>query len=157
MYAKKMEKEMTPYSKDLDALKREYSLIVPLAKRFSEELVHQINRLLEQEKIYLSIPIQCRVKGWDSIAEKLERKTIKINSIKDINDLVGLRLILQFRRDVNTVTSIINKTFKVIEFQDAQERLKEDQFGYSSMHLVIELFDSWLKCPDVCRHERIAC
>jgi ppGpp synthetase/RelA/SpoT-type nucleotidyltranferase len=131
----------------LPELESQYKAVSPLAERFAEELKHQLEHLLIDASISLSFPIQQRVKAWSSIAEKFERKSLQLRELKQLNDLVGLRLILQFRRDIATVSGLIDKHFRVIEKYDTVERLKEDQFGYSSTHFVIELPESWLAVP----------
>ena len=131
----------------LEILQAEYVTLVPLADRFADELVHQIQPLIEKHGIALSIPLQHRIKSWSSISEKLERKTLKLTSLKSLNDLVGLRIIVQFVRDVETIRKLLRSEFKVLEEYDSGERLKEAQFGYSSIHFVVELPESWLSAP----------
>jgi len=132
-------------------LESEYSYIAPLASRFADELSHQLQQLLDNNLVYLSFPIQLRVKSWQSISEKLQRKSFSINKINELNDLVGLRLILQFKRDIDKVCSLINTNFEVIEQYDTSERLRADQFGYSSIHFIIELPEKWLSVPTLAK------
>jgi ppGpp synthetase/RelA/SpoT-type nucleotidyltranferase len=87
------------------------------------------------------------VKSWDSINEKLERVSLKINSVNDLQDLVGLRIHLLFNKDSDQVLNIIRKSFTVIREYNTQKRLKEDQFGYSSFHFVISIPETWLSLP----------
>ena len=61
--------------------------------------------------------------------------------------MVGLRLIVLFKRDVAKVRDLISKNFNVITHYDTQERMKDDRFGYSSVHFVIELRPDWLALP----------
>jgi len=60
---------------------------------------------------------------------------------------MGLRLILLFKRDVSSVCRLLENNFKVVRQYNTQERLKDNQFGYSSTHFVIELPDNWLAVP----------
>lgn len=132
---------------DTSGLEAEYAFIAPLASRFAEELSHQLQQLLDNELVSLSFPIQHRLKAWQSISEKIKRKSLFIKKISDLNDLVGLRLILQFKRDIDKVCALISSNFKIIEQYDTSERLKADQFGYSSIHFIIELPEQWLSVP----------
>jgi len=132
---------------DLPSLEREYKGIISLAESFCKELENQIARLLEDQSITLGFPIQHRVKTWNSLAEKFERVKLKATSVKDYQDLIGLRVILLFERDVSSVCNLIENNFTVIRKYNTQERLKDDQFGYSSVHFVIELRDQWLAVP----------
>jgi putative GTP pyrophosphokinase len=136
-------------SKSLDLLENEYRSLVPTAERFCTEISDQINTLLERDQIALALPIESRVKSWGSILDKLGRLTLKINSVKDLNDFVGLRMILLFKRDLDKVCRVLSSTFSVLKQYDTQERLKEDQFGYSSIHFIIELPVTWLAVPSM--------
>lgn len=95
----------------------------------------------------LAFSIESRVKSWPSIAEKLQRPGLVVPALAAMQDLVGLRLILQFRRDVDKVCSIIETSFDVVRRYDTGHRLKEDQFGYASIHFVIRLKREWLAVP----------
>ncbi len=53
--------------------------------------------------------------------------------------IIGFRLILLFSRDVLQVGQIIAERFDVVRQYDTKERLKNDQFGYSSLHYVVKL------------------
>lgn len=128
-------------------LETEYRAILPIAERFCVELSNQINRLLNNEQISLGFPTEYRVKTWESLSNKIERLSLNLGSIKELNDLIGLRLILLFKRDMLRVCEVLANTFNVLDQYDTQERLKEDQFGYSSIHFIIELPESWLSVP----------
>jgi len=134
-------------SANLSSIETEYRSIYPIAEHFCTELSHQMSKLVENEHIILGFPIQHRVKLWTSLAEKFERVNLKATSVKDVQDLVGLRLILLFKRDVAKVSALIEKNFRVIRKYDTQERLKDDQFGYTSTHFIIELTENWLAVP----------
>jgi putative GTP pyrophosphokinase len=128
-------------------LEAEYQSLHSIMQHFSEELTRQLNELLEQKDISLGVPIQSRVKKIDSIVNKIERNSLSINSIKEMEDLIGLRIILLFDRDVATVCHILNSTFRVLKQEDTQQRLQDSQFGYASIHFLIELPAEWLAVP----------
>jgi putative GTP pyrophosphokinase len=81
------------------------------------------------------------------LEEKLSRKSLDITRVADLHDLIGLRIILLFRRDLDTVCQLLNRNLKVLEQYDTSERLSENQFGYASTHLIITLPDAWLQVP----------
>jgi len=128
-------------------LENEYHNIEPLANRFCDEIVRQITELLFQNQIPLGVPIQNRVKTLDSVKEKLERNSLYLGSIKELNDLIGIRIILLFQTHVTKACKIISDTFDKSKKVDTKERLKEDQFGYTSIHYTIELPKSWDSIP----------
>jgi ppGpp synthetase/RelA/SpoT-type nucleotidyltranferase len=131
----------------ISQLEDEFKSAVLLAEHFATELTRQVQELLDANSVSLGFPIQQRVKTWASLSEKLERKELTLKSLRDLDDLVGLRLILEFRRDASKVCELIERNFKVLQNYDTSDRLKSDQFGYSSRHLVVELADTWLAVP----------
>jgi putative GTP pyrophosphokinase len=131
----------------LKKLKVEYEALVPIANRFLDELLRQFKELLTENKIPLAAPIECRLKLWSSIEEKLKRKAWKLQSVKDLNDLIGVRLILLFKRDVERASQLLTAYFFVLKKEDAAKKLTEDQFGYTSLHYIIELPEKWLAVP----------
>jgi ppGpp synthetase/RelA/SpoT-type nucleotidyltranferase len=132
-------------------MEKEHQALVPVAESFCKELSGQIIRLLDDHAIALGFPIQSRVKTWDSLSEKFDRVNLQVESVRDVQDLIGLRLILLFGRDVSSVCRLLEENFKVVRQYNTRERLKDDQFGYSSMHFVIELPENWLAVPTLAR------
>src|SRR5437588_8147284 len=113
----------TPSSKRLSkqaikALEAEYHQKEPDANAFSLELVRQLTEILAQGKVALAVPIEQRVKKWESLAGKLERRSITLASVCDLHDLIGLRAILLFHRDVDVTSTLIGKRFTVLTKED---------------------------------------
>jgi putative GTP pyrophosphokinase len=131
---------------DIQALEHEYKELAPLLESFCDEIAHQIAKVMENADVTLGFPVQHRVKTWESLSEKFGRLP-RFNNLKEIQDLAGLRIILLFKRDIEKVVQLIQTNFRIVRQYDTQERLKEDQFGYSSMHLVVELKEEWLSVP----------
>jgi putative GTP pyrophosphokinase len=134
-------------SNNAEFLQKQHAELLSVSQRFCEEINNQLVRLLEDNKIVLGFPIQHRVKTWNSISDKLSKLKFPIKDVKEIQDLIGLRIILLFKRDTSQVCNLIEKSFNVIKRYNTDERLKEDQFGYSSIHFVIELPEEWLAVP----------
>ena len=132
---------------DLKRLENEHNTLRPLLAQLDDELHHQLTQLLGQAAVPLGFPIQHRVKTWPSITEKLERLPLSLNGLRTLQDLVGFRIVLQFRRDVERVCLLIEQNLKIVNRYDTLERLREDQFGYASIHFVVEVPKSWLAVP----------
>lgn len=132
---------------DVDKLKEEYDQIINVHQKFCKELERILSELILQDNIELGFPVSSRVKTWDSIQNKLQRVSLKINKATDYQDLVGIRLILLFPRDIAKIEQLINKTFKVEREYDTGEKLKPDQFGYKSIHIIIQIPESWFGMP----------
>jgi len=131
---------------NIQALEEKYKELLPLLDSFCMEITHQINRLLEESNITLGFPIQHRLKTWESLSEKIQRIP-RLYNLLEIQDLVGLRIILLFKRDIDKVTQIIHKNFLILREYNTFDRLKEDQFGYASLHLIAKLKEDWLSVP----------
>ncbi len=88
-----------------------------------------------------------RVKSLASIEEKIERKGLTLQSVTALDDLIGVRAILLFRKDLKIADKLISKTFHVLHKEDTATRLADDSFGYQSQHYVVQLPKSWSKIP----------
>jgi len=132
-----------------EELKAEYESILHKLNDFCSELSRQIGILINKEQISLGFPLQHRVKTWNSVANKVDRGNVHIKKLTDFQDLVGIRLILLFKRDINTITELLNTNLQVIRHYDTQSRLKDDQFGYSSLHYIVEISKEWLAVPSL--------
>jgi putative GTP pyrophosphokinase len=128
-------------------LAAEYQELAPLAQDFADELHRQISSLLTQNGIRLGVPIEKRVKTWESISEKLERKTLQVISCKELPDFVGLRVILLFHRDAIRTCELVEKHFTVLQQEDKRAVLEDSRFGYASFHYVVSAPAVWQAVP----------
>ncbi len=132
---------------ELNSLEVQYGDLLSKATRLMDGLRYQIQHLVEAKSIVLGVPIEARVKSWSSILSKLQRGALTIRTITEVSDLIGIRLILLFRRDVETTCKHLAATFQVVEKEDKQERLGTNQFGYASVHYRVKLPDGWNSLP----------
>lgn len=132
---------------DLAKLEAEYRLKAPTLARFCESIQSELSQLLFSNDITLGVPMEARIKTWDSLSEKLERRAFSLKSVLELNDLVGLRIILLFRRDVATVQNLLENSLSIVSKEDTGERLSETQFGYQSLHYIAALPKGWLAVP----------
>ena len=133
---------------EIDILESEYQNRVSDFERLSIELQRQIQYLFDKNGISLAVPLQSRTKKWDSIFRKINQQIVTIkSSILELQDLVGLRVILLFKKDIEKVSEIIKENFLLIREYNTNERLGDSEFGYNSTHIIVELSESWLKVP----------
>ncbi|MBD2626062.1 GTP pyrophosphokinase [Trichormus variabilis] len=132
---------------DISFIESEYKSLIPVADRFCKEVKNQLDIILSDLEVKLGFPVHYRIKTWDSLLQKLDRVQLRINSVKDFQDLAGFRIILLFKDDIEKVIKALSEHFLVVRKYNTQERLKEDQFGYSSIHVIIKLPDNWLLVP----------
>jgi putative GTP pyrophosphokinase len=134
---------------DQERLRSEYEGSRPELERFGAEMKAQFESLLSKYDLALGIPLECRVKSWTSIVEKIERRAMSISSLNEMPDLVGLRAVFLFQRDLTTARTIIQDKFQVSATENTGERLDESQFGYQSWHYVVQLPPAWLAVPSL--------
>lgn len=84
--------------------------------------------------------IKSRIKSLDRIVEKLNRKEKKVNVdniTRYVSDVVGMRIVCSFIKDVYTIVDIIRSTgeFIVKSEKDYIEEPKES--GYRSYHMIV--------------------
>ncbi len=132
---------------DFDTLKKEYQELISKTNRLRESLVEQIGMLFLKNDLTLGVPMESRVKPWSSIEEKVFRKSLDIKSITQLTDLVGIRAIFLFQRDLLIAENLLTSTFNVVSAEDTGLRLAEAQFGYQSRHYIVQLPSDWLTIP----------
>lgn len=125
----------------------DYRANAGVANEFKLSLIEQINRILIENDVALGVPIEGRVKNIDSLFDKLERKSLEINNISELDDFVGIRIILLFKRDLNLVTECLKSNFIILHEEDKLDDLDEDKFGYQSRHYIIKIPNAWLQVP----------
>lgn len=131
----------------LNALNVNYQEFLPKADRLRSSVVMELDELFVKDDVALGFPIESRVKTWSSISEKVDRKDIELASVVDLSDLIGVRVVLLFRKDLERVKDIISKNFDLISSEDTGDRLGDSEFGYQSHHYSVKVPDSWLSVP----------
>jgi len=133
---------------DISSISEEYHTHISDLDRFRDALLLQVQELLEINKVALGFRIESRTKTLESISEKVTsgRYTVK-KSLLEMQDLVGLRIILLFKRDVDKVSKLIESNLTVHNKYDTIEKLKDDQFGYSSIHFNASIPKEWKSVP----------
>jgi putative GTP pyrophosphokinase len=106
---------------------------------FCERTINLLSDLLQQEKVTIH-HISGRTKDHDSLSKKIDRKLGKYTTLDEITDLVGVRIISYMESDVDVIAKLITKEFLVDSKNSIDKRdLNIDQFGYKSLHLVVNL------------------
>lgn len=65
----------------------------------------------------------------------------------DLDDLIGIRVILLFHRDLERIDRILRDELDVLAAEDTGSRLSETQFGYQSQHYIVRIPESWQNTP----------
>ncbi|MBB6479142.1 RelA/SpoT domain-containing protein [Spirochaeta isovalerica] len=94
----------------------------------------------ELKKISLHVTLKNRVKDFDSVYMKVLAKNIDFDkALFTLTDIMGLRIICPFMEDVKTVEAFIRNYCTVIEEERKGENLSFREFGYESIHFLIEI------------------
>ena len=106
-----------------------------------------LERILKRAcELYAPLAIvQTRAKSVSSFGEKAIRKAYKYPCpVVQITDLCGARVITQTQEEANEICEFIKTNFVVDESNslDVRTRLKETEFGYLSVHYVVQIKDS---------------
>ncbi len=85
--------------------------------------------------------VEHRVKEEQSLEGKLELKGEKYNTLDDITDILGARVICFFSDDVDKVASIVESLFDIDWSNSVNKRnqLTPEAFGYLSLHYICKL------------------
>ncbi len=93
------------------------------------------------------LAVEHRVKEEKSLAGKLERKGDGYNSFEDITDILGCRVICFLSDEIDKIGKKVEQTF-VVDWENSSDKralLKENAFGYLSLHYICSLpfGDKW--------------
>jgi len=86
--------------------------------------------------------VQSRPKSFASFAEKMARKAKKYMSLGiGPTDLCGARVITETQAEVDRICALIRENFEIDEKNslDVRTRLRTEEFGYLSVHYVVQL------------------
>nr|WP_315151312.1 RelA/SpoT domain-containing protein [uncultured Flavobacterium sp.] len=131
----------------MEELEKEYKNIIEDYTDFLEEIKRMVEKILHRNQIPIAFGINGRIKTLDSIFEKVtsERFIIK-NTVTELNDLIGLRIVLLFPEFKDKVVEILSTELKLLNDPNKSSQ-SPDKFGYSSIHLILGIKDEWIKVP----------
>lgn len=139
----------------MDEWQARYAEQQPLLEAFLAEVRGPLGRLIAHGGVRLALPVEGRVKSISSIRDKCERHGWTLQSLDQIRDLIGLRVVTLFERDAETACELIDDSFTVLERDDTRSRLGESRFGYGSVHYQVKLREPWLAVPTLRRFEAL--
>lgn len=106
-----------------------------------QEIVRSLLKKICKENKIDVYAIQARVKTEESLTGKLELKGDKYNSLFDITDILGSRVVTTFADGVDSISALIPKYFDIDVENSIDKRtlLKDNVFGYMSVHYICSL------------------
>lgn|SRR5574337_124168 len=145
-------------------LQQEYRDIEPIAAALADLIVRELRATIHEAGVALAVPIERRVKTWDPIEQKFLRAGSDIGAFRqfsgatlsELSDLIGVRVIVLFARDIARVSGAISETFYVLEAEDKGKRHTVDQFGYKSVHYDVAVPKEWAVVPSTRAFDRFS-
>jgi ppGpp synthetase/RelA/SpoT-type nucleotidyltranferase len=139
-----------PVDPKFEAILNEYREHLP---QFREEALNIRNMLQDTfDQAGLTVAgIEQRVKAEESLAGKLELKGGKYQTIDDVTDIVGLRVVTFYSADVDKVAAIVNEAF-IVDRRNSVDKRKQhrlDSFGYNSLHYICRLPKTVVDDPEM--------
>ncbi len=134
-----MSVQLSPHAEEILSA---YHEKLPILQKLAQKTYDQLNEVLRAQGVEIN-SIERRVKTEKSLRGKLEIKGEKYNTINDVTDLVGIRVITYYTDDVDKVAAIVKNLFKVDWENSVDKRKlhKLDSFGYNSLHYICHLRD----------------
>ncbi len=87
------------------------------------------------------LTIEHRVKAEKSLAGKLERSGGYYNTFEELTDILGCRIVCFLADEIDTIGKKVEESF-VIDWENSSDKralIKEDAFGYLSLHYICSL------------------
>ena len=83
-----------------------------------------------------------RLKSYDSVCKKMQKKELDLNfdlALEKINDLIGVRAICSYVDDIYKVAELVEKQqdIHILKTKDYIRQPKKS--GYQSLHLILEI------------------
>src|SRR5574341_2531355 len=126
---------------------------------FASKVKEIISLILESKKIRPH-SITYREKDPEKLKEKMKRMGKEYNDpLHEITDLAGVRVITYFPSDVDKIVKEIEENFVIDKEKSIDKRKTSDpsNFGYVSVHLIVELLPSRLNLPEYSLFKDMKC
>lgn len=120
-------------------LEEEYRHLRPVYESILQMMEGRFQHWFKKEDLHFGIKV--RVKSFKSFFEKYLKK-FRLNGtvrFQDITDMLGLRIVCPFLEDVKKAEDLVRHHFVVLEEERKTAYQNFREFGYDSLHLLVEL------------------
>ena len=141
-----IQQTLDPHAQELISQFRE---LQPVFAQMAEVIPDKLKGFFEEAGIIVAA-VEHRVKTEKSLAGKLQLKGSKYQSIFDITDIVGIRVITFYVDDVDKVASVLERLFD-IDWENSIDKRKAheiDSFGYLSLHYICRIPEQAYSNPE---------
>ncbi len=117
--------------------------------KFREVVLRLLQECVEKNGITV-ITCDGRVKTRDSLIGKLIRKGYKYQSLSDITDILGTRVVTFYTDEIDKISALIEQTFDIDwnESVDKRKAQSFNTFGYMSLHTICRIPASLYQDPE---------
>lgn len=128
----------------------EYRLQLPILEKMGNLVATHLRSCFSEKHLQIVV-VETRIKTEESLANKLELKGYKYQSISDITDILGVRVITYFSDEVDLVSALVEQMFDIDwkNSVDKRKTLEIDRFGYMSLHYICRIPESMYKDPEM--------
>ena len=127
----------------------EYDEQLPLFRRLERIVQITLQNMLDSNGLMVTA-VSTRIKTRESLAGKLESKGQKYNSLSDITDILGARIVTLYTDDVDHIAAVTEQSFD-IDWENSVDKRRlhnTDSFGYNSLHYICHLPKTLVNEPD---------
>ncbi|HAL50098.1 TPA: hypothetical protein DDY56_04335, partial [Candidatus Uhrbacteria bacterium] len=135
----------------IESLMTEYN--TELYGRFASTIKFLLEQLLSQNGFRTQF-VAARAKDIASLKKKIKNNGAysKMKSITELDDLAGCRIIFYIEKDIERVTPLIRKDFKVIN-----HKLRYSTDSYNATHIIVSLKKDRLKLTEYSAFTNLKC
>ena len=118
----------------------EYRANLPVFEQMQEQAMRMLREAMNRNGLIVTA-IESRIKTEESLTGKLALKGAKYNSLSDITDILGARIITFYTDDVDRIAAIAEDLFEIDWANSVDKRTLHqlDSFGYNSLHYICKL------------------
>ena len=118
----------------------EYHALLPVYQRLERVVQLTLQDALKRNGLLVTA-VETRIKTQESLTGKLELKGNKYQTITDITDILGARIITFYTDDVDRIAAMAEQLFDIDWDNSVDKRRLHDldSFGYNSLHYICRL------------------
>ncbi|MCI6018933.1 MAG: hypothetical protein MRZ59_08825 [Clostridiales bacterium] len=139
----------------LTTILNEYYQNLDVYKKLKYDVEEIITNLLDDNQVKIS-NMTLRIKSEQALKNKVLSKA-KYDHLDEITDILGCRIVTLFESDVEKIFEALKKTFDIVEIVDKRKkhRVNHIEFGYTSLHLVVQFTDSRCELVEYKKYKNI--
>ena len=115
----------------------EYRAQLPVFEQMQAYVMRSLREALERSGLLVT-SLESRIKSETSLAGKLALKGTKYQSLSDITDILGARIVTFYTDDVDRIAAMAEQMFEIDWENSVDKRMLHqlDSFGYNSLHYI---------------------